>query len=202
MSTGSQPAVVTVHADPNTPEAIEFFRWLGMCVGGWAFVDRRMYQIFHHAIDLQQKQSAFIYYRNRAFNNRLRIVDDALKMFLPREQFDGEWKPLRERIEGLSHTRNIFTHHPPMRSLRARDKTPYPIYTIHIEPYERVLNNDYPGLGGKTELEIEDLKQHDADLSALQDTLHNFAWRMGAENAARKTRSASVSLSPKDTSGK
>jgi hypothetical protein len=69
-----RPVVIRVQADPNAPEAIEFYRWLGMCVGNWAFVDRRLYRIFHHATGFEQKQSALIFYRTRPFNQRLRLV--------------------------------------------------------------------------------------------------------------------------------
>ncbi len=51
-----------------------------MCIGSWAYVDRRLYQIFHHATGFEQKQSAFVYYRNRAFNQRLRMVAKTLSI--------------------------------------------------------------------------------------------------------------------------
>ena len=90
-------------------------------------------------------------------------------------------------MENLSHTRNIFTHQPTKHLGTAKDGKPLDIYSIYIEPYERILNNDYPGLRGKTELDIEDLKQHDHELGELEKTLHDFAWRVGGERAARKT---------------
>ena len=150
-----------------------------MCVGSWAFIDRRLYQIFHHSVRLAENQSALFYYRNRAFNQRLRLVDDAVKMALSKEQFDDEWKPLRNQVETLSHTRNSFAHQPAMRLGTAKDGEPFDIYSIYIEPYERVLNNDYPGLRGKTELTVDDLIQHDFEIGQLEISLHDFARRMG-----------------------
>lgn len=183
-----EPAIFAIKGDPNDPEAVEFFRRLGMCVCSWAFIDRRLYQIFHHAIGLDQKQSAFIFYRQRAFNNRLRLVDDALRMFLSKEQLQSEWRPLREAVDYMSHVRNLFAHHPPMKRSTVKDEKPFNIYTIHIEPYERVLNSDYPGLpDGKSELDVEDLKEHDAELEQMEQSLHNFAWRVGGLRAASKT---------------
>jgi hypothetical protein len=193
---------ITLHADPNTPEAIEFYRWLGICIGNWAYIDRRLYQIFHHATGFDQKQSALIYYGNRAFNQRLRMVDNSIRMFWPKEQHKAEWRPIYDKVESLSHTRNIFAHQPTMRRGTARDGKPFDIYSIHIEPYERVLNNDYPGLLGKDELGVEDLRQHDLDITQLEELLHNFAWHLGGERAARKTLSANRSPSANETSGK
>lgn len=187
MADDPEPVIIKAFADASAPEAIDFFRWLGMCVGTWAFIDRRLYQIFHHAIGLDQRQSAFLYYRNRAFNQRLRMVDDAVRMALSKEEFDLQWRPLHDQALNLSHTRNIFAHHPTMRVGTSKDKKPMDIYSIYIEPYERVLNNDYPGLRGKTALETEDLYQHNLEAEQLESTLGTFAWRMGGLVAARKT---------------
>jgi hypothetical protein len=192
MDDDSQPFLIRLKADPDSKEAIEFYRWLGTCVGTWAFIDRRLYQIFHHAIGLDQKQSAFIYYRNRAFNQRLRMVKDAAKMFLSKEIFDDEWMPLYQECVNLSHTRNIFAHHPTMRIGAAKDGKPLDIFSIYIEPYERVLNNDYPGLRGKDALEVEDLRQHNHEAEQLESRLGSFAWRMGGlvvERRAAESRS-------------
>jgi hypothetical protein len=50
------PVVIDLHPDPDTPQAIEFYRCLGLCVATWAFIDRRLYQLFHHAVGFEQKQ--------------------------------------------------------------------------------------------------------------------------------------------------
>ena len=186
MSDDAKPVVLSLHTNPDTKEAVEFFRRLGMCLFSWAFVDRRLYQIFHHATGFDQKQSAFIFYRNRAFNTRLRLVDDAAKMFLTGDQYKEEWKPLRDEANDLSHTRNIFAHHPTLRTGTAKDGQPFDIYSIHIEPYERVLNNDYPGLRGKENLEVADLVQHETEVDKLESRLHDFAWRIGSLRAEAK----------------
>jgi hypothetical protein len=188
MSKIPQPVVISARTDPNTTEAIEFFRRLGMCVAAWAYVDRRLYQIFHHATGFEQKQSALLFYASRAFNNRLRQVDNAVKAALAKEQYNNEWKPLHDQANDLSHTRNIFAHHPTLRTGTARDGKPFDIYSIHIEPYERVLNNDYPGLRGKDQLSVEDLIQHEGDVEQIESALHNFAWQMGNWRASQKSR--------------
>lgn len=175
--------IISAVPDPDAPEAVEFYRWLGLCVSTWAFVDRHLYQIFHHAMGFEQKQSAFVYYRTRAFNQRLRMVDDALKMFLPPPEYDRRWKPLQLETESLSHTRNIFAHHPVLRQATSKNAHAFDFYGIYIEPYERVLNNDYPGLRGKVILELADLKQHNMETEQLVSKLNEFAWVAGGHRA-------------------
>ena len=40
-----RPVIVTLHTNPDSKEAVEFYRRLGMCIASWAYVDRRLYQI-------------------------------------------------------------------------------------------------------------------------------------------------------------
>ncbi len=182
----ASPPIVSTVPDPDASEAVEFYRWLGLCVSTWAFIDRHLYQIFHHAVGCEQKQSAFFYYRVRAFNQRLRMVDDALKMFLPPHEYNERWKPLRLNTESLSHTRNIFAHHPVLRKATSKDSQAFDSYCIYIEPYERVLNNDYPGLRGKVILELADLKQHNMEAEQLVSKLLEFAWIAGGHRVGLK----------------
>jgi hypothetical protein len=113
------------------------------------------------------------------------MVDDALKMFLPKHEYEERWKPLRAETENLSHTRNIFAHHT-LRNGTSRNGQALDIYCIYIEPYERVLNNDYPGLRGKVSLELPDLRLHNRELEQLIEKLHNFAWIAGGIRASVK----------------
>jgi hypothetical protein len=76
------------------------------------YLDRRLYQIFHHATGFEQKQSALFYYRNRNFNQRLRMVDDAVRMAIIKDDYKNLWSPLYAQADNLSHTRNIFAHQP------------------------------------------------------------------------------------------
>jgi hypothetical protein len=175
MTDNTGPVSVSLVPNKDAPEAIEFYRWLGICVSVWAHIDRRLYQIFHHATGFEQKQSALVFYASRAFDNRLKIVTRAIRAT---GQYVDEWLPLRDQTSALSHTRNIFAHQP-VRHGASKDGKPFNIYSIHIEPYERILNDDYSGLRGKTELYIEDLRQHDAEATALETKLDDFAWRMG-----------------------
>jgi hypothetical protein len=142
---------------------------------------------FFTAMGFDQRQSALVYYGNRQFSEHLRMTDKALKMFLPKEEFEAEWRPLRNEARDLSHTRNILAHHPRKRLGTAKNGMAFDIFSIHIEPYERILNDDYPGLRGKTELLVEDLRQHDSEVSDLESKLHNFAWRVGGKRASENS---------------
>lgn len=170
----SPPVIVRGVPDPNEPEAMEFYRIVGVCVCDWAFVDRRLYEFFQRASEMGDRQSALMYYRQRAFNQRLRLVDDAAKSYLSRANYDAHWRRLRQEAEDLAHTRNIFAHHPVRRTATSSDGKPLYIYEFHIEPYERVLNNNYPGLKGKTELGLDDLRRHNLAVMALEKALRRF----------------------------
>jgi hypothetical protein len=187
MENTPEAVVISIHAEPDAPEAVEFYRWLGICVSTWAFVDRRIYQIFHHASGLDQMSSATQFYRDRSFKNRLRLADRALKATFDTEECETEWRPLNDQARELSYTRNIFAHHPAKRLGTSRNGRAFDIYSIHIEPYERVLNNDYPGLLGKSEIELRDLREHNDRAEALHLKLEQFAWRVGGWRAARKS---------------
>jgi hypothetical protein len=107
--------IIGLHPDPDTAQAVEFFRWLGICVSTWAFIDRRLYQIFHHASGGEQIQSATQFYKDRSFKNRLRLADRALKSAFNTDECETEWRPLHNEAKALSYTRNIFAHHPVLR---------------------------------------------------------------------------------------
>jgi hypothetical protein len=178
--------IIKLHANPDAPEAIEFFRRLGISVSLWAFVDRSLYQIFHHNTGFEQKQSALVFYGLRAFGQRLRLVDRSAKTFLPREVYDDELVPLLTEAKTLAATRNILAHHPTLRIGTAINGEARDVYMIRIEPYERVLNDDYPGLLGKDALEVADLISHADAVEELRSKLDNFAWRAGGLRAAAK----------------
>ena len=180
------PVVISIHAEPDAPEAVQFYRWLGICVSTWAFIDRRLYQIFRHASGLEQLQSATQFYKDRSFKSRLRMTDRALKAAFNTDQCEAEWRPLHDEAKELSYTRNIFAHHPAKRLATSKGGQALDIYSIHIEPYERILNKDYPGLLGKSELVTNDLQEHNTQAENLESRLHDFAWRVGGWRAAQK----------------
>jgi len=105
------------------------------------FIDRRLYQIFHHASGTQQIQSATQFYKDRAFKGRLRLTNRALKSAFNTHECEIEWRPLHDEAKELSYTRNIFAHHPAKRLGTSKNGQALDVYTIHIEPYERILNN-------------------------------------------------------------
>lgn len=165
------------YPDRHEPELVEFYTTLGMCVSSWAFIDRRLYEIFHDALKMDHRQSALLYYRKRAFNQRLLLVNDAVRSLVPANVFSTHWKTLHGRVVDLSHTRNIFAHHPTRRTATSKDGKAVYLYTINIEQYERILNQEYKGLLGKEALGINDLKAHDQELERMERDLR---WFLGA----------------------
>jgi hypothetical protein len=171
-----RPVVVISPPPPGEREMIEFFYELGGCVNRWAFIDRQLYRLCRFGLQMDARQTAVLYYRQRNFNQHLRFADDALRSILSTEHLENEWKPIYKKIDDLSHTRNIIVHHPAKR-LATHDRTKpvyIYIYSIHIEPAERLLNQDYKGLRGKQELGIEDLRQHALDVEAAEAELRAF----------------------------
>jgi len=115
------------------------------------------------------------------------MTDRGLKATFNTGECEAEWRPLHDEARDLSYTRNVFAHHPVLRLATSKSGMAFDIYSIHIEPYERILNNNYPGLLGKTELRIEDLKDHNEKTENLVERLHKFAWRVGGWRAAMKS---------------
>jgi len=168
------PIIIAAFPSPDEKEMVAFFYSLGNCVNRWAFVDRALYRLSRFALKLDHRQSAFLYYRQRAFHQHLRFADQVLRTILPKEQISNEWIPLHNKVEHLSKTRNIFAHHPAKRLGTSKDGKPHYIWTIHIEPAERILNWEYDGLQGKMELGIEDLEKHILDVETLELELRSF----------------------------
>jgi hypothetical protein len=75
---------------------------------------------------------------------------------------------------------------PTLRIGTSRDGKPLDTFSIYIEPYERILNNDYPGLLGKERLELDDLIRHETEVAQLETKLATFAWGIGGWRAAQK----------------
>jgi len=186
------PVIIKLHPKPEEylEAEIKFFYTLGTCVNRWAFLDRQLYRLCRFALRSDARQTAFFYYSQRAFNHRLQYVSDALKTVLPLERFENEWRPLHNKIVGLARTRNIFAHHPAKRLGTSDGEKAVYIYSIHIEPYERVLNRDYQGLRGKKELLLTDLEEHAIAVDNLEGELRAFHRKLiaPAQGASRRLR--------------
>ncbi len=173
------PVIIAAFPSPGEPEMIEFFFTLGNAVNRWAFVDRVLFKIFRFSLKLDQRQTALFYYAERALNRRIDLVYSSLKSVLPSAQFE-EWKTLAKELKTLSHVRNVFVHHPVKRFGASDGVKPIYKWSIHIEPYEKLLNRDYPGLEGKDELFTEDLKDHVSKIEHLEEELRKFYLRITA----------------------
>lgn len=87
MTDNPQPVIISLYPSFDTPEAIEFYKWLGICITIWAYIDRHLYQIFHHATGIEQEQSARRFYKNRSFSGRLDLADCAVKKALTAKEY-------------------------------------------------------------------------------------------------------------------
>jgi hypothetical protein len=180
MTNDSNPTSVIIKAfpDPDEKEMIEFFYWLGNCVNRWAYVDRQLFHICRFALKVDDRQASLFYYKDRSFDNRVRFVEEAVRILIDPPIFGHFWQPLRKKMKDLVATRNIIAHHPAMRYAAAKDGKPYYEWSIHIEPYERLLGRDYPGLMGKDAIRVDDLKEHAAAVDKLYIKLSEFLHRV------------------------
>jgi hypothetical protein len=170
--------IIKAHPDPDEPEMIDFFYWLGNCVNHWAYVDRQLFYICRFTLRTDDRRAALIYYRDRSFEGRLRFVEEALRGLVDPSIFAHFWKPLRKDARALAATRNILAHHPAMRYAAAKDGKPYYEWSIHIEPYERLLGREYPGLMGKDAIRVDDLKAHVDAVEKLYSRLSDFLYKV------------------------
>ena len=90
------------------------------------------------------------------------------------EEYKNEWRPLQKKVKDAGLTRNIIVHHPALRTGTAKRGRAAYLYSIHIEPYQQLAGKQFPGLKGKTALEIDDLKEHAVEVELLTRELHAF----------------------------
>lgn len=174
--TQKPPITIKLHPDPDEYQEAEtkFFYTLGICVNRWAFVDRRLFRLFQWALRSQLKPTATLYYKPKTIQMRLQLVQDLLECRLADDVYSGQWRPLWKRVDALIPTRNIFVHHPAMRLGTSKAGKAVYHYAIRIEPNERVLGKNYPGLLGKEHLLIEDLETHAFAVDQLEIDLRRF----------------------------
>jgi hypothetical protein len=169
----ADPVITKLHPDPEEyePAEKEFLETVGLCVTQWAFVDRQLFRLFNFGLKTTRSRSAAIYYRQNSLDQRLKFVTNVLEQALTEEEYTQHWKPILPVFKKLIPTRNIIAHHPAKRTGTAKDGKAVYIYAIYIEPFERVLNKEYPGLQGKADLQIADLVDHAIKVSELEQRL-------------------------------
>jgi len=171
-----------IKLEPDPAEYIEaeneFFQALGRCTNHWAFVDRQIYRIFQHSLGVPAMRASILYYRQRSLGQRLQLVDSLLKTEPGGDWYRDEWKPIYSKIQDLILTRNILVHHPALRRGTSKNGKPIYIYSIHIEPYEKMLGKNQPGLQGKDQLHLEDLIAHGKQVTEIEDELNILVSRL------------------------
>jgi hypothetical protein len=185
------PVIVKLNPDPKEYIRAEsqFLRALGLCVNRWSLVDREIYRLFRFALYRFGMKSAsqaasILYYRQRQLQQHIQLAADLLVYAINDVEFREGWKPLRKEMEDLARTRNILVHHPGLRTGTSKNGKAVYTYSIYIEPYERLANKEYPGLKGKSSLEIADLKQHAESVDAMAKKLAAFLKRVNRAHQA------------------
>lgn len=173
-------AVIKLHPGPE--EYIEaetaFLRAVGLCITQWAYIDRQLFRLFKFGLGAEDVRAAIVYYEKNSIGRRLDHVDSLLKNILKNDaskSFISRWQMLRTHIRKLLPTRNIIAHQPVRRLGTSDGEKAIYIYGIHIEPYERLLNKTYDGLGGKDVIETDDLIDHSEQVMKLEEELRVFA---------------------------
>ena len=157
----------------------KFFYTLGACVTRWEHVDRQLFQIYHTLLRTDAERSALLYYKDRTISSRIENVGTILKHFIKDQTVLDEWAKLRARMGALVAIRNIYVHHPTLRTGTSDGEKPVYIYSIHMEPYERVLlNRSFGALDGKEQLVLADLEEHVIAVEQLELDLRTLANKM------------------------
>jgi hypothetical protein len=181
MADPKSPVIIKLH--PDRKEYIraenEFLRAIGLCVNTWSFVDRELYRIFRFGLSRfglasASKAASILYYKQTTLDRHIQLANDMLEHVLATGEFKNEWRPLQKKLRGAALTRNIIVHHPALRTHTSKGGKAAYLYSIHIEPYEQLLNKKYCGLKGKSALAINDLKQHAVEVEGLTIELHAF----------------------------
>jgi hypothetical protein len=151
------------------PAEDKFLRAVGACVNGWAFVDRRLFELFRLRLQTATELAAHVYYKNKTLGMRVQLTGDVLETIMTPAQFKSDWKPIEKLLNELIPVRNIIVHSPVRRTHTSDGKKPVFVYEIYIEPYEQLIAKD--PLRSKTAVGITDLKNHESRVEELHTRL-------------------------------
>ena len=126
----------------------------------------------------EDRRAAILYYKDRTITSRLQTVDALAQYAIANDALKNEWSALRHRINELLPVRNIFVHHPALRTGTSDGKQPVFVYSIHIEPNERRLGKTLKALKGKSGLDLSDFEQHGTSLDQLEQDLRKFITKL------------------------
>lgn len=180
MTDPKRPVIVKLH--PDRKDYIraenEFLRVIGLCVNTWSFVDRELYRIFRFGLSWfglasVSKAASILYYKKTTLDRHIQLANDMLEQVIAPDEYKS-WRLLQKKIRDAALTRNIIVHHPALRTGTSKGGKAVYLYSIHVEPYERLLNKEYQGLKGKSALEIADLKAHAREVEQLTKELQGF----------------------------
>lgn len=167
-------------------KAKEFFYWVGLAITDWAKIDELLFETFSRAINTKRHLAAIIYYRTNTLGGRLTLVDEIICSMIPKRK-SGEhagatetaWKDFKVKMEDLLEVRNQLAHSPanPQAEFSANPTDPSKPAVItdvwwasYITGAEKLR-----GKGAKSDLKIDDVKDHLAELIRLFVALNIFS---------------------------
>lgn len=164
--------MVTIKMNPDPEEYKDaenrFMRSIGVCVTQWAFIDRCLFYLLKSALGTSAQHTAIVHYNQQSISARLALVNKLLTLNMTDNIQLNQWNILKKTAEKLIHTRNVIAHHPIKRTGTAHNDQPAYIYSIYVEPNQRLVKDRFVGFGeGKYELTIDDLEKHEKDVEDL-----------------------------------
>jgi hypothetical protein len=115
-----KPIPVVVEGNPSpTKEYDEFYKWVGICIKGWAAVEDTMFELCALVLKADPKHVSIIYYRTPTIDARLTLTSDLVASVLPqKKRKDGghdhpdllKWNKLVKDTKSLLKVRNQLAH--------------------------------------------------------------------------------------------
>lgn len=174
-----------------------FYRAIGTCIGSWAWVDEKFFEIFQACVGAPVTQCAIIYYKVPGLDARITLTDEIVCSRLP-QAANGEhthssvaqWLGIRKRATDLLSTRRRVAHHPVHISIWGKedeggkildvdlDQTAFEIY---VSEHERARKPDKTWKA----LTLADLEKHANAVVQVSRDLGRFLEQVLPEHLKR-----------------
>ncbi len=116
-----------------------FYRAIGTCIGSWAWVDEKFFEIFQACVG-PRTQCAIIYYRVPSLDARIKLVDEIVLSRLPQKdagQHDHpsviEYKAISKVASDLLAMRRRVAHHPVHIQIWGQEDENFNVLNVELE---------------------------------------------------------------------
>jgi hypothetical protein len=178
---------------PSTPLTLvhtladEFFQIAGSCLAQWAIAEEKLFLICLRVLKCSPEHAAIVYYRIPSTSARLTMIGELVLSILPKspkktpksnKNLDtAAWLDLNKKFSDLLEIRNIIAHKPVtpiFHSIPAPNPAHIGIsgFELYYSKHEQLTPK--AKTTNKQPLQINDLKKHLIDVSALGGELHQF----------------------------